>query len=286
MMSLFEPLPGPAAAPTAILPLAAARDALAFLIAAGCDVPVAATPRNWLDAKTAPAATPGAVPVSKGSPQVPDLAPDAASTGPAQPREARPAQPQALTVLPPATTAAPPAGPLAAHPALACGDVDALLALLGRFPAARQQPPLLFHGNLASRIWVLIDRPDHDPAHRETIDRMLAAIGLDWTRAALVSRIAWPTPGDSEPTPELLARFTPVLARLAVLAPPLHVLAMGQAAAEMAGSTARLASSRGQWFEWGGARLLPSIHPRTMGRNKELRIQAFAHLKLFQAGIA
>lgn len=159
------------------------------------------------------------------------------------------------------------------------------MALLARFPAARQHPPLLYHGNLDARVWVLIDRPDLDAMHRETIDRMMAAIALDWSRAALVSRLAFPTPGDSEPTPDLLARFTPVLERLAALAPPTHVLALGQTAAEMAGSTARLASSRGRWFDWGGARLLPSIHPRTMVNSKELKVQALAHLKLFRAEI-
>ncbi|WP_353216064.1 uracil-DNA glycosylase family protein [Sandarakinorhabdus sp.] len=266
-MSLSNTLQNSAAAPPAVLLPAAAREALAFLIAAGCDVPVADMPRNWLETASSPAAT-SVLPSAS-----------AASSQTITTNEAETASPvQARTPRPPAAAPGP-------HPALACGDVDALLALLSRFPAARQQPPLLFHGNLASRIWVLIDRPDHDPAHRDTIDRMLAAIDLDWTRAALVSRIAWSTPGDSEPTPDLLARFTPVLARLAVLAPPRHVLAMGQAAAEMAGSAARLASSRGQWFDWAGARLLPTVHPRTMGRNKDLRAQAFEHLKLFQAAI-
>lgn len=227
-----------------------AREALAFLIASGCDVPVAPTPRRWLEP----------------APPVPVVATPLA--------EAKPPTPPRPPVR---DTAAP-------HPALACTDVEALMALLGRFPAARQQPPLLYHGNLDARIWVLIDRPDADPGHRETIDRMMAAIDLDWSCAALVSRLAFPTPGDSDPTPDLLARFTPVLERLAVLAPPTHVLALGQVAAEMAGSTARLASSRGRWFDWAGARLLPSIHPRTMV-NKELKVQALAHLKLFRAEI-
>lgn len=238
------------------LSAAAAQEALAFLIASGCDVPVQPTPRAWLEPRAdAPAAM--AAPV-----RAPDYAPDPAPA-PAPQR--------------------PPAGETpAAHPALTCADVPALQALLDRFPAARQQPPLLFDGNLDAGVWVLIDRPDHDPAHRVTIDRMLAAIDLDWSRAALVSRLAFPTPGDGEPTPDLLARFAPVLERLAVLAPPRHVLALGQVAAEVAGPTARLASSRGKWFDWAGARLLPSIHPRTM-TSKELKVQALAHLKLFRA---
>ncbi|WP_207789978.1 uracil-DNA glycosylase family protein, partial [Sandarakinorhabdus oryzae] len=179
---------------------------------------------------------------------------------------------------------APPTAP-ADHPARACGDVPALLALLGRFPDARTRPPLLFDGALESRVWVLIDRPDSDPAHRETIDRMLAAIDLDWSRAALVSRLPWPTPGDGEPTAAALARFAPVVERLAELAPPTHVLALGQVAADLAGNQARLGSSRGRWFEWRGAQLMPSIHPRAMGGNKELKRLAFEHLKLFRAAI-
>lgn len=237
--------------------LLAARDALAFLIAAGCDVPVDPAPRRWLEPAPAPPA-----PISE---------PHAEPAG-------APARAQAR-----AQARAPARDPAAPHPALACDDIPALLALLGRFPAARQHPPLLFHGNLDSRLWVLIDRPDLDPTHRDTIDRMMAAIDLDWSRAALVSRLAFPTPGDSDPTPDLLARFAPVLERLAMLAPPTHVLALGQVAAELAGSKARLASSRGHWFDWAGAQLLPSIHPRTMRGSKELREQAFVHLKLFRS---
>jgi uracil-DNA glycosylase len=237
---------------TALSDAATARDALAFLLAAGCDVPVQAVPRNWLDAPPPPA----------------------------PPRVEPGIQPAPASARPAATSAA-----IAAHPALACDNIDALQALLGRFPDARTRPPLLFEGAIDARVWILIDRPDHDPAHRQTIDRMIAAIDLDWTRAALVSRLPWPTPGDGEPTAGLLARFTPVVERLAVLAPPTHVLALGQLAAELAGPAARPVSSRGRWFDWGGARLLPSIHPRTMRGSKELRAQAFDHLKLFRQAI-
>lgn len=195
-----------------------------------------------------------------------------------------PAAVLAAAAAPPRAAPTPAAAP-AGHPARACANVPALLALLGRFPDARTRPPLLFDGALESRVWVLIDRPDLDPTHRETIDRMLAAIDLDWHRAALVSRLPWPTPGDGEPTASNLARFAPVLERLAELAPPTHVLALGQVAADLAGSQARLGSSRGRWFDWRGAQLLPSIHPRAMGGNKDLKRQAFEHLKLFRAAI-
>jgi hypothetical protein len=236
----------------------AATSALRFLLDAGCDVPVLNEHRQWL------AAPPVAVAAQMADPGT------YAAPAPAPPVSA----PRA-------------ADPAAPHPALGCDSVEALLALLGRFPDAKKRPPLLFEGALDSGVWVLIDRPDHTPAHRQTIDKMLAAIDLDWSRAALVSRLPWPTPGDGEPTPALLARFTPVLARLAALSPPRHVLALGQLAAEMAGAEARLASSRGRWFamgaDWGLAKLLPSVHPRTMQGNSELRRQALAHLKLFRS---
>ncbi len=198
------------------------------------------------------------------------------------PPPAPPAQPPVAAAAP-ARQPAPVADPTAPHPALACETVEALLALLNKFPDARARPPLLFEGALEARVWVLIDRPDQAPQHRQTIDRMLSAIDLDWSRAALVSRLAWPTPGDGEPTAALIARFTPVLERLFALAPPTHVLALGQLAAEMAGPDARLTSSRGRWFNWGSARLLPSLHPRTMADNKDLKRQAFEHLKAFRA---
>ena len=184
--------------------------------------------------------------------------------------------------LPPPPRSVDPAAP---HPALACDSAEALMGLLARFPQAKQMPPLLWHGAIETGVWVLVDRPDGDPAHRHTIDRMMAAIDLDWTRAALVSRLPWPTPGDGEPTADNLARFTPVVERLAALAAPRHVLALGQCAAELAGSEARLVSSRGRWFSWGSAQLLPSIHPRTMAASKDLKQQAFTHLKLFREAI-
>lgn len=221
--------------------------ALAFLVSAGADVALAEAPRRWLEAPS--------------------------------PRAAPPAAP-----VPAAPTAAPAKQP-AEHPARACTDVPALLTLLGQFPESRTRPPLLFHGALESRVWVLIDRPDTDPAHRTTIDRMLAAIDLDWHRAALVSLLPWPTPGDGEPTATNLARFTPVVERLADFTPPRLVLALGQIAAGMAGSQARLGSSRGRWFDWRGAQLMPSIHPRAMGDNRELKRAAFEHLKQFRAAI-
>lgn len=240
--------PPPASQPTPATDPAAA---LAFLVAAGADVAVSEGPRRWLDAPP-PRPAPVAAPAM------------AAATAPkARPDPAAPAD----------------------HPARACADVPALLALLGRFPQARTTPPLLFHGELGSGVWVMIDRPDSDPAHRETIEKMLAAIDLDWSSAALVSLLPWPTPGDGEPTADALSRFTPVVGRLAELAPPAHVLALGQVAAALAGPEARLNSSRGRWFDWRGAQLLPSIHPRTMVGNKELKRAAFEHLKLFRAAI-
>ena len=230
-----------------------ARAALAFLIAAGADVAVDAEPRRWLEAVPEPVAAPPA----------PIAAPSVAAPKPAPVAER--------------------------HPALDCPDVAALLALLAKFPQARQVAPLLYHGALDSGIWLLVDRPDEDPAHRDTMDRMLAAVELDWTRVALVSRLPFASPGDAEPPASQFSRFGPVLDRLVALAPPRLVLALGQNAADVAGASARLASSRGRWFHWafegGGAQLLPTLHPRTMRGDKELRKMAFEHLKLFKAAI-
>ncbi len=232
------------------------RAALAFLVAAGADVAVADTPRRWLQAAPKPQPQP--------------------ETKPEPPPQPGPA----------ATAAAAPPPDQARHPALDCPDVPALLALLGRFPQARTTPPLLFHGALQSGVWLLVDRPDEDPAHRETIDRMLGAVALGWDQVALVSRLPFPSPGDAEPPTSHFTRFGPVLDRLVSLAPPRLVLALGQGAAEVAGPQARLASSRGRWFDWAGARLLPTFHPRTMRADKELKKQAFEHLKLFRAAMA
>jgi DNA polymerase len=230
-------------------PAGSAAAALAFLVEAGADVAVADAPRRWLDAP--PASMPAPLPA------------------------------------PAATAPAPAAGASAsdppAHPTMACHDVPALLALLAAFPQAKHRPPFLHQGKLDSGVWVLVDRPDDTTEHFDTITRMMASIQLDWDHAALVSRLAWPQPG--EPTAALLTRFAPVLDRLATLVPPRLVLALGQTAAAVAGPAAQPASSRGQWFDWRSARLLPSIHPRVFQGNSELRKQAAAHLQLFKAAL-
>lgn len=247
------------------MPAAPAAAGLAFLVEAGVDAVVADAPRRWLDPPPAAAAVP--------HPAVPHPA----APHPAVPH---PAVPVAAVVA----AHDPPPQTNPAHPTLACNDVPALLALLSAFPQSRHCPPFLHQGALESGIWVLVDRPDATSAHFDTIGRMIGSIGLNWDQAALVSRLAWPQAG--EPTAATLARFAPVLDRLATLAPPRLVLALGQNAAEIAGAAARLVSSRGRWFNWRGARLLPSVHPRVFQGNRELRQLANAHLQLFRAALA
>lgn len=220
---------------------------LEWLVAAGCDVPVADHPRGWLAAPRAVAA-----PMVEQAPVLPMAAPPA---------------PLPLPPPPPASTLDELRDAVAAldHPLRRAGIV-----------------PQLITGAVDSGIWILCDRPEPDGPVAELLARMLGAIGLDWQSAALVHRLPWPTPGNIDPRPENFRAFDPLLAQLMRLAPPRLILAMGAQSAGIAGPEASRASSRGRWFVHGEAALLPTFHPRRVLGNAENRKLAWADLQRFK----
>lgn len=244
---------------------------LDWLVASGADAAVADTPRSWLAPRAEPAAQ-----------RAPERASERAAANAAT-MTARPAAPAAAPV---------PAAILAANIAdsiAAAGTTDALLAALMDYahPLRRADiAPQLVSGTIESGIVILCDRPEPDGPVTVMLDRMLAAIGLDWTKAALVHRLPWPTIGNTEAREEQFAAFAPFVSRLFTLAPPRFILALGQASSAIAGPAASVGRARGGWFDFGGARLMPSFHPRRLHDQPALKAKAFEDLKAFAAGIA
>lgn len=224
--------------------------ALHWLTTAGVDVVVGDVTRNWL---ATPAAAPAPLPIVAA----PVVAPTA-----------------------PVATAA--EGLAAAADSLAA--LDAAIAEFAH-PLRQPAPPSLVSGNAASGIYVLLDRPGDDPAVAALCGRMLAAIGLDETNAALAWRLPWPTLGGHDPRDDQIAAFAPFLARAFTLAPPRLVLALGQCAALIAGRDAASARGRGRLTAFGSARLMPSFHPRRLLADPSLKRHAWADLQAFAAAI-
>ncbi len=228
-----------------------AAAALAWLVQAGVDTPVDATPRNWLAEPAAP---------------MRPLAP--------RPVEARAPTPEATGAV---TLAA------------AADSVEALAAAVAEFvhPLRRAGvAPQLATGTANRRILILTDMPDADasPAAR-LAERMLAAIGLDMTAARLVRLVPWPTPGGRSVTPREVAEFAPFISRLIALTTPRAVLAFGAAAASLSGESGGINSLRGRWLSIAGTDvpLLATCHPRALLTLPDQKRLAWADLQSFAA---
>jgi len=161
----------------------------------------------------------------------------------------------------PATRPPPPQVASAQDVAGAAGTLDALRDALAGFDGCdlrRTATNLVFaEGAPGSRLVLIADvpGPDEDRAGRpfagaagETLDRILASIGLGRAQAVLTSLVPWRPPGDRPPNEAELQACLPFLHRqLALLQPDLAVLFGRTTLRALAGGDER--RSRGKWLE-------------------------------------
>lgn len=243
------------------LPPADAAAALAWLAMAGVDTAVDDAPRNWL------------APPSRPAESAPAAAPRL-SDAPSKTRSVA-----AATVF---------AAPL---PAVEATDMAALDAAVAAFehPLRRSDiSPVLVSGAPASGIMIVCDQPEPDGSPAAVLrGRMLAAIGLDLGNSALLHRLPWPTTGARAPRGDELAAFAPFVTRALELARPRLLLALGQAAAALAGDTMAVASARGRWGEVSidgvAVPLLATLHPRLLLTQPLRKREAWTDLQAFAA---
>ena len=237
---------------------AEAASALAWLAMAGVDTAVEATPRNWLAA---------APPAAKAAPPRPSDAPATA--------RARPAAVPVATEVDAATLA----------------ELDAAVAAFAHPLRRADMAPLLLTGNAVSGVIIVCDQPEPDGSPAALLRaRMLAAIGLDAGTCALLHRLPWPTTGARAPRPDELDTFAPFVARALQLSRPRILLALGQAAAALAGETMALASARGRWADvmiaGDAVPLLATCHPRLLLAQPLRKREAWSDLQAFAARMA
>ncbi len=229
---------------------------LAWLVTAGADALVTDAPRNWLAAQVA-RPTPAPVIVR------------AAAAAPAR---------AAL------------AGDATAALAAAAPDLAGLEAALADYAHPLRRPgivPHLWRGAPDTAVAVLCDQPEPDGSPAAALrERMLAAIGLAPADHAIGHVVPWPLTGSRAPRPDEIAAFAPFVARALVLARPRFILALGQAAAALAGDARGLNSLRGQWLAVDGIALLATFHPRQLLNQPEMKRLAWADLQAFAARIA
>jgi len=93
-------------------------------------------------------------------------------------------------------------------------------------------------------------------ASGKLLDRMLASIGLDRTRAFISNTVFWRPPGNRTPTTQEMAICMPFLERLIELVDPRFLVTLGGPAAKsVLAESAGVSKLRGRWFSYSTPRL-------------------------------
>ncbi len=100
----------------------------------------------------------------------------------------------------------------------------------------------------------------------QLLDRMLAALGLDRTKAYIANVIPWRPPGNRDPTPQETEICRPFIERQITLVDPDVLVALGKASAHLLlNSTIGITRLRGQWKSYDTGRrdirAIATFHP-------------------------
>ena len=130
-------------------------------------------------------------------------------------------------------------------------------------------------GNPESRVMFIGEAPGHDEDKAglpfvgragKLLDKMIATIGLDRTRAYIINVMAWRPPDNRNPDPAEVAMCIPFLRRHIELAQPKILVMLGAVSARhVLGLNDGIMKLRGRWFEYRiGTEMipvLPTLHP-------------------------
>ena len=165
------------------------------------------------------------------------------------------------------------------------GSLDELRALLEGFEGCALRATatqLVFaDGNPQSRIMFVGEAPGYDEdisgkpfvgRSGKLLDLMMAAIGLDRTKAYIANVVPWRPPGNRTPTPQETAICLPFIRRQIELADPDIVVCLGGPAMQTLLSIKDgITRSRGRWFPYDtGSReikALATFHPAFLLRS-------------------
>lgn len=112
------------------------------------------------------------------------------------------------------------------------------------------------------------------------LDAMLAAIGLSRERSVFIANtVKCRPPANRTPTGEELAACFPFLARQIALLQPRLIVALGRPAAQsLLNTEIRIASARGQCFDYRGVPVIVTYHPAYLLRNPMDKAKAWEDL--------
>ncbi|MGZ5923569.1 MAG: uracil-DNA glycosylase [Rhizomicrobium sp.] len=233
---------------------------------------------NWLVEAGADEAT-GDAPVDRFSARaaVAPVVPQAAATAPkAAPRPNPPlAQIKPTTLVPLATDGFGSAVEIAAK----CRTLAELRSAMESFEGSQLKKlatnTVFADGNPSSRIMFIGEAPGHEEDRAglpfvgragKLLDKMMAAIGLDRTRAYIINVMPWRPPDNRNPDPGEVAMCIPFLRRHIELAQPRIMIMLGAVSARhVLGLNDGIMKLRGRWLEYRiGTEMipvLPTLHP-------------------------
>jgi DNA polymerase len=241
----------------------AARDLLAFYAEAGVDAVLGETPVDCFGPPpVAPARRPSAPAASAATPRNPPLSTRASAPPP--PEEAVMA---------------------ARAAAKSAASLDDLRAILDTFEgcALRQTAKRLVFadGNPQARVMFVGEAPGYDEDIQglpfvgrsgQLLDKMLAAIGLDRTKAYIANIIPWRPPGNRDPSLHETSICLPFIQRQIELVDPDVLVCLGKpSTAALLGVSEGIRKTRGRWFTYKtdarDIRAMATFHPAYLLRS-------------------
>lgn len=261
------------------------RQLLAFYLEAGVDCALAEEPVDRLSDVDAPVAP----------------APVREVVAPRQAREV----PAAVTSVPRSEIAPPEAAiALAREAARTAPTLEALRALLETFEgcALRNTATRLVFadGNPQARIMFVGEAPGRDEdieglpfvgRSGKLLDRMMAAIGLDRSKAYIANVIPWRPPGNRTPTPQETQICLPFIQRQIELVNPDVLVTLGNPSTQaLLSAREGIMRTRGKWFDYDtGTRTIRAIatfHPAYLLRSPSYKRMTWLDLRAMAKALA
>ena len=263
--------PNPEPAPTV-------QQLLAFYLEAGVDCALADEPVNRL---AEPDPVPAAPPRETAPPRVLREAP-----------AATPPIPRSETAVAPEVAIA-----SAREAARTAPSLEALRALLENFDGCALKHTatrLVFSdGNPAARVMFVGEAPGRDEdieglpfvgRSGKLLDRMMAAIGLDRSKAYIANVIPWRPPGNRTPTPQETQICLPFVQRQIELVNPDVLVTLGNPSTQTLLQTREgIMRTRGKWFDYDtgtrSIRAIATFHPAYLLRSPSYKRMTWLDLR-------
>jgi DNA polymerase len=266
-------------------PAPTVQQLLAFYLEAGVDCALADEPVNRL--------------------AEPDPAPAAAPRETAPPRMLREA-PAAMPSIPRSETAVAPEAAIASarEAARTAPTLEALRTLLENFDGCALKHTatrLVFaDGNPQARVMFVGEAPGRDEdieglpivgRSGKLLDRMMAAIGLDRSKAYIANVIPWRPPGNRTPTPQETQICLPFIQRQIELVNPDVLVTLGNPSTQTLLSTREgIMRTRGKWFDYDTStrtiRAIATFHPAYLLRSPSYKRMTWLDLRAIAKALA